>query len=1002
MKRKTTHFLRLLLCVLLHALATTAIAQTRPVTGRVVDSVGQAMPGVTVVAKGTQVGTQTTADGAFAFNVPESSTTLIFTMIGYKTTEANITAGGMTVRLNANTSALQDVVIVGYGTQRKVTVTGAIATVATKELLQSPVSNLTNALAGRLPGLITTQRSGEPGVDASTLYIRGIATTGTATPLIIVDGVERPIDYVDPNDIATFSILKDAASTAVFGMRGANGVVLVTTKRGNVGPPSVNFTMQGGYQEANKMPKYLNSYDYATLRNEAVRNDNPAASLPFSAEQLEGFKNGTLPNTNYYDFIMQASPQSSANLNISGGAPNVRYYISAGYSRYAGNYKYVKDNPEGNNTNSIQSRYTLRANVDVDVTKTTLVSIDLSGLFAARNAPNTSAATIMNLANRLPPTNPIFNPNGSLFGNGTYTQNIYGEVTNRGYQVYYNSTIQGTFATKQKLDFWVKGLSVRGAMSFDNTFQPVTTYGRNYAVFSPIYNASGQVTGYAQTGADTRIDPNGGLGYGEHRRRTYGEVSINYDRSFGKHAFTGMLMANRQKDVIQSRIPYAKQSLMARATYNYDLRYLFEVSAAYHGSENFPKGQRYGLFPAVSGGWVISEEDFLKGNRAISYLKLRGSYGEVGNDQGGGDRFLWFTSWAGATQYWFGPSASQANGWAQGAIGNPDVTWERGRKANVGIETKLWGELFGLTLDVFHERRSDILSGRNTLSDVFGQSVKQQNIGRVVNKGIDLEFSHEQRFGKFRYMIKPNVTFARNKILDYDEQPRAYPWMRRTGHPVGTKFGLLYDGLFVDQAEITRSAQQRFSGTVFPGDIKYKDLNGDNVVDAFDETVIGYSRTPEFMFGINLQTSWNGIDLTMLFQGADRTDVRLDNEAVYEFFQEGKVKPIHLNRWTPERASIATYPRLHYGKNENNHRASDYWVRSAAYMRLKNMEIGYTLPRAVTTRWKMKSARVYVNGTNLLTWDKLTDFDVDPEVGDGNAAMYPIQRVFNAGVYVTF
>ncbi|MCK7557797.1 SusC/RagA family TonB-linked outer membrane protein [Chitinophaga sedimenti] len=500
--------------------------------------------------------------------------------------------------------------------------------------MQSPVSNLTNALAGRLPGLITTQRSGEPGVDASTLYIRGIATTGTATPLIIVDGVERPIDYVDPNDIATFSILKDAASTAVFGMRGANGVVLVTTKRGSVGAPSVSLTLQGGYQEANKMPKYLGSYDYARLRNEAVKNDNPNATMPFSNEQLEGFKNGTLPNTDYYDFIMQASPQSSANLNISGGAPNVRYYISAGYSRYAGNYKYVKDNPEGNNTNSIQSRYNLRANVDVDITKTTLVSVDIAGLLAARNAPNTSAATIMNLANRLPPTNPIFNPNKSLFGTGTYTQNIYGEVTNKGYQVYYNSTIQGTFSARQKLDFWVKGLSVRGAISFDNTFLPFTTYGRNYAVFMPLYNAQGQITGYQQTGADTKIDPNGSLSYRDHNRRTYGEVSINYDRSFGKHAVTGMIMGNRQKDVIQSRIPYAKQSLMARATYNYDLRYLFEVSAAYHGSENFPKGQRYGLFPAVSAGWVASEESFLKGNQTLSYLKLRGSYGEVGNDQG--------------------------------------------------------------------------------------------------------------------------------------------------------------------------------------------------------------------------------------------------------------------------------------------------------------------------------------------------------------------------------
>ncbi|WP_295119865.1 TonB-dependent receptor [uncultured Chitinophaga sp.] len=1002
MSRTITLILRVVvMCLVVHLSAIPVFSQTKTVTGKVIDSTGQALPGVTVQVQGTKIGTQTNAEGVYILSAPVASTTLVFTYLGFSKREVAITGDNLTVRLDASSNSLQDVVIVGYGQQKKVTVTGAISSVATKELLQSPVSNLTNALAGRLPGLITTQRSGEPGVDGSALLIRGIATNGNASPIIIVDGVERPIDYVDPNDVATFSILKDAASTAVFGMRGANGVVLVTTKRGAVGAPSVSATMQGGYQEPTILPNYLGSYDYARLRNEATLNDNPGATAPYSEAQLEGFKNGTLPNTNFYDFIMQGSPQSAANVNITGGQPGVRYYISAGYGRAAGNYKFVKDNPEGNNTNSVQSRYNLRANVDVDITKSTTVGLDIAGLLATRNAPNTSAGTIMNLANRMPPVYPIFNPNGSLFGNGTYTQNIYGEVTSKGYQVYYNSTIQGTFSVKQKLDFWVKGLSVRGAMSFDNTFRPVTTYGRNYAVYMPLYT-NGQITGYQTYGADTKIDPNGSLGYQDHSRRIYGEVSVNYDRQFGKHSVTGMIMANRQKDVINSRIPYAKQSMMARMTYNYDLRYLFEVSAAYNGSENFPKGRRYGLFPAVSAGWVLSEEPFLKGNDKIGYLKVRGSYGEVGNDNIGSERFLWFTSWAGATQYYFGTSVTQANGWAQGAIGNPDVTWERGRKANIGLETKFFKDALGITVDVFHEKRNDILATRNTLTDVFGQSVKPQNLGVVVNRGIDLEVVHQMTFGKFSYAIKPNMVFARNKILEYDEQPRAYSWMRRTGHPVGTKFGLLYDGFFVDPADVTKSPQQRFSGTVLPGDIKYKDLNGDNVVDAFDETAIGFNRTPELMYGATIQVGWNGIDLSVLMQGAARADVRLDNEAAYEFFQEGKVKALHLNRWTPATASTATYPRLHLGKNENNHRASDFWIRSAAYTRLKNMELGYTFPKALVRKARMKGARIYVNGMNLITWDKLSDFDVDPEIGDGNGAMYPLQRIYNAGVNVTF
>jgi len=390
--------------------------------------------------------------------------------------------------------------------------------------------------------------------------------------------------------------------------------------------------------------------------------------------------------------------------------------------------------------------------------------------------------------------------------------------------------------------------------------------------------------------------------------------------------------------------------------------------------------------------------------RFIRFLKLRASYGEVGNDRGGSDRFLWFTSWGGADPYWFGTNANQANGWGQGAIGNPGVTWERGKQVDVGIDLQMWNNKLDITLDVFSQKRRQILISRSTLSDVFGQSIKAQNIGAVDNKGIEFEISHRNTVGNFRYQIKPNFTYARNVVVYSDEVNRKYPWMRRTGHPIQTKFGLLADGFFKDDADVAANPRQNFSA-YGPGDIKYKKLTGkeyDYVQEAFDETRIGYARTPEIMYGATLAAGYGNWDLSVLFQGAAHADVLLNNEAVYEFFQSGKVKPFHLGRWTPETAATATYPRLHSNTHGNNHRASSFWIRSADYLRLKNVELGYSLPKRWIAPLNLSFFRVYFNGMNLYTWDKLSDFQVDPEIGDGNGAMYPIQRIWNFGIDVKF
>lgn len=976
-----------------------SFGQSTAIKGKITDENGGPLPGVTILLKNSSLGATSDTEGNYVLQAPAASGTLVVSFIGYTTREIPIN-NRTTININMvpDAKALGEVVVLAYGQQKKATVTGSIATIQTKELVQSPVSNLTNALGGRLPGLITTQRSGEPGVDASTFYIRGVHSLNNTTPIIMVDGVERSMDYLDPNDVESISILKDAAATAVLGMRGANGAVLVTTKRGKAGKPQVSFRTSMGIQEATRLPDYLGSYDYARLRNEALINDG--AQPVFTEDQLEGYRNGTLPNTDHYKFLMQPSMVAQSNLNISGGTESARYFISAGYNRSEGNYKFTRDNAEGFNTNNMMNRFNLRANVDVDITKDLSVRLDLAGILTSRRDGNNSAADIMNLANRMAPIYPIFNEDGSLWGNGTFTQNLYGEVARKGYRDWYNNTVQGTFAVTRKLDFITKNLKATGSFSYDNTNTPNAQYGKNYAVFQPEYNALGDVANYRQFGSNTQINPDGSFGGGDARRNTYMEAVLNWNETYGKSEIAAMLLGNRRLVNENSRIPYAYQSVLFRGTYTYNTKYIGEISASYQGSENFPKGSRYGLFPSVSAGWIISEESFLKNQVAmLDFLKVRGSYGEVGNDRSGGDRFLWFTSWNAADGYAFG------GGWQQGSVGNQNVTWERGRQVNLALEGTLWKGKLGFTFDVFKERRTNILLSRSTLTDVFGQGIKPQNIGIVDNHGFEMELTHNNQIGRVNYFIKPNVTFARNNIVYQDEVIRKYPWMYRTGHPVGTKFGLLADGFFRNDDDVANSYRQNFS-SYGPGDMKYKKLTPDEdydyIQESFDETAIGYSRTPEIMFGASMGVNYRGFDLSLLLQGAAHADVILNNEAVYEFFQEGKVKPFHLGRWTPETAGTATYPRLHYSTHGNNHRASSFWVKSADYLRVKNAEIGYMLPKSIVSIASLSYFRVYVNGMNLYTWDKLKEFQVDPEIGDGNGAMYPIQKIWNFGIDLRF
>lgn len=997
--------LLLIFCLLSSIGFSQATGSQTLITGKIIDENRQPISGATVNDKSNSQSAISNEEGQYQINITLGDS-LVFSHVGYETQTIKPGLNEiLDVVLIGTQGTMNEIVVVGYGKQKKVTVTGSVATITTKDLLQSPVSNLTNALAGRLPGLITTQRSGEPGVDASTLYIRGIATLNNATPITVVDGVERPFQYIDPSDIETFSILKDAAATAVFGMRGANGVVMITTKRGKRSAPQMSLRSAYGKQQPTKLPQFLDSYDFARLKNEALINDGSQPA--FSEEELEGYKNGTLPNTNYYDYIMQPSRVGNSNLNITGGNSIARYFVSVGLNIQEGNYKHTTENDQGYNSNNIMKRFNLRANVDVDVTPTLLATLNLAGIQTNRSDPNTSASTIMNIMNRMPPIYPIVNSDGSLFGNGTYTTNILGEVARRGYRIYLQNMIQGTFALTKQLDFITKNLSAKISYSYDNTATPSVSYGKSYAVFYPNYDDDGKIKDYNQVGTDTKIDPNGSFGGGSLTRITYTEGTVNWFRQFNQHNITAMGLWNRRLERQGAAIPFAFEAYLFRTTYNYDSKYLFEFNGSYMGSENFPPESRYGFFPSVSLGWVISEEGFVKNNKNLGFmnmLKIRGSYGEVGNDRSGADRFLWFTSWAGANQYWFGAgnNPSQANGWAQGSIGNPGVTWERGRQLNLAVEGSFWKDALTFTFEAYKQERSQVLITRGTLTDVFGQNIKPQNIGKVDSKGIDLELGHKMTIGKIMYFVKGNLTYARNKIIYQDEVARTNPWMVRTGLPIDTKFGLVYSGFFQSQAEVDASAQQ--FGTVKPGDLKYLDLDGDGkILAGYDEKPIGYSRTPEIMYGFSAGGAFKDIDISILFQGAAHASVMLNNEAVYEFFQEGKVKPLHLNRWTPETAATATYPLLHNNTNANNHRGSNFWIRSADYLRIKNVEIGYTLPRKWTERAGIKATRLFINGLNVFTFkNALDDYYVDPEIADGYGAMYPIQKIWNFGLDINF
>ena len=1058
--------------------APAAQAQSSKLTvkGFVKDDKGDPMIGVTLIVKGTNFGTVSNADGSYSIDVPYGGATLMVSYIGYAPQEINVNnRTKIDITLLEDSKALEEVVVVGYNVQKKETITGSIATITTKDLKQSPTANINNALAGRMPGLLVNQFSGgEPGNDAAQLNIRGISTYGQSGVIMIVDGIERDMSYLAPDEIETFTILKDASATAPYGIRGANGVIVVTTKRGRKGEkPTVDFKASVGISEPIRYPDYLGSADYATLYNEAMLHDNPSwtADAPslFTQEAIDNYRrakgdnsDGLGYNWDYFDYAFQPSVLQDYSLSVRGGTDRARYFILGSYYKQGGNYKLSN----ADNANNFL-RYNFRANVDVDATKRLKISVDLGARVTEYSYPGATAANIISLANTQPPYLPIVLPNNGnevnqtnfeenggylLYGDVDYRYNMLGQLTRTGFSKRTRRYLQGSFKLSHDLDFITKGLSVAAQFSYDTFNQHtiannVATFGignltyPGYSIWSLANNSKDEWKNNAgywiQNGSYTNANqrttddaPKNTVSHGKPEGTSRFQARLDYNRKFGDHNVTAMLLYYMQNKIVNNEVPFRYMGMSARATYDYKNKYLFEFNLGYNGSENFARGHRFGVFPAGSIGWVVSQEEFMKNVSWIDHLKLRASFGLVGNDQMPDNlrfAYLQYYSSDDNMNIYFGENRKPyGTTLIEGVFANPSLTWEKARKFNFGIDAEFFHQRLTLSVDVFKEHRYDILT---SLEDdnklgfpyIVGQTAPIVNSGIVDNRGIEFQLSWDGRIGQhFRYWIRPNFTFARNKVkfcneISYiDNNGRDCPWRYQTGRRVGENFCYIFDHFVADQDEADRlNAMNGGSGfgmwgAVQPGDVVYKDMNGDGVVNNYDRAAIGNPRTPEIQYGIPVGLSYKGFDFSMLWQGSALCSVQLSGPAVWDFplydqSRIGKVRRMHLNRWTPETAATATYPALHYGiHNNNKQQYSSLFLYDATYIRLKNVEIGYTLPKAWTSKAGLQSVRIYAQGQNLLTFDRLGDVDMDPEIKNGDGSWFPVQRVVNLGINMTF
>ena len=1032
------------LLLLLLTCSVTVWVQGSSVTGRVSDEKGELLIGVSVQEKGTTNGTITDMNGQYTLKLSTGNPILLISYIGYKPQEVKVAKQKIVdVVLVEDVSSLDEVVVVGYGNQRKVSVVGAQSTMDVKDI-KMPAASLSSAISGRIAGVVAVQRSGEPGHDESDIWIRGLSSLlgQSSSPLVLVDGVERSFNNIDPEDIESFTVLKDASATAVYGVRGANGVVIVKTKPGKVGKPQFSVDYYESFTRLTKKVDMADAYIYMDARNEAQM--NTSGTLKYSAAYIEATKkaNGLLPNDNprlYNPYLYPAIDWADnlfndwghnrrGNINIRGGVPNANYYASLSYYGETGMTRNFK--LENYNTQMKYDRYNFTSNLNLKPTSKTTVDLGFSGYLGQGHYPQSSTSSLYAACMDVNPViYPLLLPNGTVSGiNSQQKFNPYGLLARGGYYDEFSSQLNSNIRVKQDLDFWKwsKGLSASAMVAFDTYNSRKRKYNRN----EPMYTFAGKTDENGIWIEDTLFDEETGdylysvlkeadgslsLQTPEQwsSRTVYTEASLNYDRSFGAHRVGGLLLYNQKvywdlnaTDVIGG-MPYKQRGFAGRATYSWNDRYFAEFNLGINGSENFSPGKRYGVFPAFGLGWAVSNESFWNPVRKyISFLKFRYTDGWVGSDTATGRRFMYQGVFTGLTGTMFGTNYTSANGYGEEKYG-VNVTWSKSRKQDLGIDIKFLNDNLSFVVDFFKERRDNIFLQRSTIPSYAGWIENPYaNLGVVENKGIELAMDYTQRLGKKTFLtVRGNLTFNKDKIIENDEPPVDYPWMETRGTNVNATWGFIADGLFTSQAEIEDHATQ--FGTVHVGDIKYRDLNGDGVIDNYDKTVIGRGDVPRIYYGFGADLQIGDFSISALFQGTGQADRYLDGICIKPFWDDEGRDNVFANihdRWSPDDPTNQDvfYPRMYVGSdaNTNNVQKSSWWVKDVSFLRLKQLNISYNIPKKLLDRCFLKSASVYLMGTNLLTFSNFKLWD--PELNSSNGTAYPNVSSYSVGVKFSF
>lgn len=1017
-KQKYPYYLSIILLLVFSiCMESNLSAQEKVVTGLIKDVQGNPVIGATITIKGTSSGVISDAKGKFSIKTSQGKT-LVVSYIGFNPVELSVgTQTHFDVSLTDSSIQFEDVVVVGYGVQRKVTATGAVSQVKGSDLVKSPVVNMGQALTGRAAGVTTYQASGEPGKDDVTLRIRGTGTLNSSEPLVIVDGVERPFSQINSEEIESISVLKDAATTAVYGVRGANGVLVITTKKGIEGPARVSFSANMAMQTPTRMPNSVDGVTVAKLYNEAKYNDDPTQNPTFTPDDLLLYENGQdplgHPNINWKEYMMKdIALLQTYNISVSGGTKATKYYTSVGYFSQGGLLKDFSNKVRGvgyGNDFSYQ-RINVRSNLDFDITPTTKIGVQMGGIISSRFAAPSPFEKILNGAAIAGPyvyQDKLIKVPEVPFGNSPlidYLDSVNEEQSN---------TINTNVSFRQNLDFITKGLLFRGLASYDSFYDHELKKAQTPAIYNLLtgHDFDGNTIKVFELAREPGVLPAPTETWSR-RHNMHAEIALDYKRDFNGHNISVLALGTLDKKWwVASQyptVPISYVGLVARATYDYKSKYMLEFNVGYNGSENFAEGKRFALFPAISFGWNVAEEKFFKefvNPDIISRLKLRYSAGIVGNDNTGGRRFMYFAGeYTDGNGGAFGDSGGYYKGYSEGKQGNPNVTWETATKQNYGVDITVFKDRLSITAEYFRDDRKDILATRATEPGhlaISGQDV--YNIGKVKNEGFEIDAKWNQTVGKFNYFVAGNYSYAKNVILFNGEiQDPKNPQLWRTGHSVGTPWGFVTNGFYNTEEELR---QGPFYGNPTLGDVRYVDINGDGSIDTDDRRAIGYPQIPLVNYGFSLGFSWKNFDFYALFQGAAKSTKVLTGLFQTPFkLNTGVADFVADERWTPETALTAKRPKLTLAYTSMSYAGSDLWTRSGDYLKLRNVEVAYTFKNGVIKKIfaqsKNASLRIYANGQNLFTWDKLKY--VDPEANTTSAFSYPQLRIINFGVQLKF